>query len=113
MVRAGICTPVIDVMDVEIEKLPEAKRPRTGTVIALLSIAAATFSYLGAYAVTGALAQANVIRPLSRNPDPRPIWALASFCTMMLGSLLMALMMRYLSYRQNRRIDQIGEEEPI
>jgi hypothetical protein len=100
----------LNAMDVDDVPLAPAK-PRTLTVLALLVTAAATFSYLGAYAITDALVKSNVIRPFSRNPDPRPLWATLGFVGTMTAFLLVALLMRYLSGMQFRRIDRMGESE--
>lgn len=90
---------------------PAPAKPRTLTVLALLVTAAATFSYLGAYAITDALVRSNVIRAFSRNPDPRPLWAALGFVSVMTAFLLVAMLMRYLSWKQFRRIDQMGESD--
>jgi ABC-type branched-subunit amino acid transport system permease subunit len=95
----------------ESDGLPGVQRPKTLTVLGLLVLAAGTFSYLGAYAMTAALVEAEVIRPLAKHPDPRPMWALSTFAGMLIASLLIAGVMRYLSSRQFRRIDRMNEEE--
>ena len=92
----------------ETETAPAGK-PRTVTVLGVLALAAAIFSYLGAYAVTDALAKANVIAAVPRSPDPRLRWAAISFAILMVTSLLIGGIMRRLSLRQFRRIDQMLE----
>ena len=90
---------------------PAETKPRTGSVLALLLIAAATFSYLGAFAIPDALVRANVVRPFPHNPDPRPLWAMTGFAGVLTAFLLMALLMRYLSWRQFRKIDRMSEAQ--
>lgn len=102
---------VLDSAEMFREEAPPAPtKPNTFMVLALLVVAAATFSYLGAFAVTRALADANVIRAIPKDPDPRPLWAVISFAGLLAGFVLTALVMRYLSWRQFRRIDRIAEE---
>ena len=86
-------------------------KPRIWKVVGLLVTAAATFSYMGAYSVTDALAKVNVIHPVPRDHDPRPLWAAIGFVTIMTGCLLVAVLMRHLSSRQFRCIDQMNEGE--
>jgi len=85
--------------------------PKTTTVVLLLVVAAATFSYLGAYAVTGALVSQGIIAPLPRDPDPRLRWALTAFAGMMLTFGAAALALRQMSRRQFSRIDRMNDAE--
>jgi len=57
---------------------PPQATPRALTVLAMLALAALTFSYLGAYAVTNALVAENVISPFAQGRDPRPRWRQAT-----------------------------------
>lgn len=84
-------------------------KPRTLTVLALLMTAAATFSYLGAFAATDALAKAQVIRPIPHHPDPRPLWAIMGFTALLAAFIAMATFVGYLNKRQFRRIDEMVE----
>jgi len=79
-----------------------APRPRTMTVLSLLAVAAATFSYLGAFAVTNALANADIIPPIPRDPDPRLRWAAIGFVSLMLSFGVIAFFLRQMSRRQFR-----------
>lgn len=87
---------------------PEA-RPRTLTVLMLLSVAALVFSYLGAYALTGALAAADVISQWPPDADPRPRNMLFGFVALLVLFTMTAGGFRLLSSRQLRRIDAMAE----
>ena len=95
----------------EDDSAPAESKPRLWKVVGLLVIAAATFSYMGAYSVTDALAKVNVIRAVPKDHDPRLLWAAIGFVTIMTGFLLIAVLMRHLSSRQFRCIDQMNEGE--
>lgn len=84
-------------------------KPRTWTVLGLLVAAAGTFSYLGAFAATDALAKVDVIRPIPKDHDPRLLWAAIGFVTIMTLFLVAAIVMRHLSARQFRCIDRMNE----
>lgn len=86
-------------------------KPKTATVLALLLVAAATFSYLGAYCMTDALAHANIIRAIPRDHDPRPRWAAISFVGMVAAFIGTALILRFWSGRHFRRIDKMLEAD--
>src|SRR5579871_6372175 len=88
-----------------------APKPNTLAVLALLAMAAGIFSYLGAYAVTNALANADIIRPISRAHDPRLRWALSGFAMLMTFFGLFALVFRIIGRRQVRRIDRMNDGE--
>ena len=94
--------------DVEIEFAEEA-RPRTVTVLVLLSVTALVLSYLGAYALAGALHNAEL---LTWNPgdDPRPRWFITGFLGLSSGFALIGGAFRLLSWRQLRRIDSMADE---
>jgi hypothetical protein len=93
------------------EATAHAPKPNTWTVVGLLTVAAATFSYLGAYAATNALASAELIRPISHDHDPRPRWALMGFVFLMSLFGLLAMVSRIIGRRQVRRIDRMNESE--
>ncbi|HSZ57893.1 MAG TPA: hypothetical protein VK797_19675 [Tepidisphaeraceae bacterium] len=82
-------------------------KPKLSMVLGLLVLAAMTFSYLGAYAVTSALANAQMIPPISRDHDPRLRWALCSFVVIMTLCGAVAAFLRLLSRRQFQRIDKM------
>lgn len=96
----------------EPEDRPDAEpRPmRTAPVVALLVLAAGLFSYLGGYAVVGALLAAELISPWAPDRDPRPRWALVTFALMLLTFSSIAWLLRTSSRRQLRRIDEIERE---
>jgi hypothetical protein len=84
-------------------------RPRTITVLTVLIAAAAGFSYLGAYAVANALKQAEVIT-WPAGTDPRPRWMVFGFATLLALFLAISILLRRMSKRQLRRIDELAEE---
>ena|SRR5580765_1290210 len=86
-----------------------APKPNTVTVLLLLAVAAATFSYLGAYAATNALANAEIIPPINHEHDPRLRWALTGFVLLMICFGVIALLFRIVNRRQFRRIDRMNE----
>lgn len=89
---------------------PPAK-PSTITVLLLLAATAAVVSYLGAYALRDALARANLLHPAAGARDMRLFWAVVTFTAQMAAFLCVALVMRVLSWRQFRRIDQISDPD--
>ena len=93
------------------EATAHAPKPNTWTVVGLLLVAAATFSYLGAYAVTSALASAELIRPISHEHDPRLRWALTCFVGLMIAFSLIALVSKIIGRRQVRRIERMNDAE--
>jgi hypothetical protein len=101
--------------DIETIDGPECvePKPKVAAVLGLLVLAALTFSYLGAYAATSALANAEMIRPISREHDPRLRWALCMFVIIMSLFGLVALVMRLVSRRQFARIDEMNEAEEV
>ncbi|HEY2589216.1 MAG TPA: hypothetical protein VGI81_25960 [Tepidisphaeraceae bacterium] len=91
------------------DSLPVEAKPGTWKVLLLLILAAGTFSYLGAYAATDALAKVDVIRPISHEHDPRPVWAAIIFGAIMTLFLAAAVLMRCASGRQFKEIDRMNE----
>ena len=85
------------------------RRPRTLTVLVLLALAAMVFSYLGAYALAGALAAADVISQWAPDDDPRPRNMMLGFVALMVLFTMTAGGFRLLSHRQLRRIDAMAE----
>jgi ABC-type branched-subunit amino acid transport system permease subunit len=73
-------------------------------------LAALTFSYLGAYAVAGALMDSDVLAHWPLGHDPRPRWMACLFGALMAASLLVSVVARFLSRRQLNRIDAMAEE---
>ena len=87
-----------------------APKPNTLAVLSLLAVAAAIFSYLGAYAATNALVVAEMIHPIPHDHDPRLRWALTGFGAIMLVCGLVALVSRIVGRRQVRKIDSMMDE---
>jgi ABC-type branched-subunit amino acid transport system permease subunit len=79
-------------------------------VLALLTLAALTFSYLGAYAVAGALVDSDVLAHWPPGHDPRPRWMACLFGMLLGASFLVSAIARFLSRRQLSRIDAMAEE---
>ena len=92
------------------ETIPAGK-PRTATVLGLLALTSLTFSYLGAYAVSGALVSAEVIRAWPPGADPRPKWLAIGFCSLLASFVLLGGVARCLSRRQLRSIDAMDQED--
>ena len=90
------------------EPQPQPERPgvRALKVIVLLVITAGVFSYLGAFALTDALARANMIRPLSHDHDPRLKWAAISFVGILVSFGGIGLLIRFLGVRPSRKLEQ-------
>jgi hypothetical protein len=91
------------------DESPPDVRPRTSTVLVLLVLAAALFSYIGAYPMTKALAGANLIAPITSEHDPRPIWAASAFVAMLLAAGMVAVALRFMSRQQLKSIDTMEE----
>jgi H+/Cl- antiporter ClcA len=80
-------------------------QPRTTTVITLLTIAAVTFSYLIAYAMTSALLKAEILKPWPHDHDPRPKWFAMIFLILTGIFLTIGLIARFATRRQLNQID--------
>ena len=87
------------------------RKPKTATVLGLLALTSLTFSYLGAYAVSGAMVSAEMIRPWAPGSDPRPKWLAIGFGLLLTCFLCLGGVARCLSKRQLRRIDEMDEGE--
>ncbi len=85
-------------------------KARTTSVLLLLTLAALTFSYLGAFAVGGALVDSDVLPHWVPGHDPRPRWMLCLFGVLLGASMLVSMIARILSRRQLSRIDAMAEE---
>ena len=88
---------------------PEAK-PRTVTVLGLLALTSLTLSYLGAYAVSGALVESDVVRRWPPEADPRQAWLASGFCVLLVAFCVIGCAVRFFSQRQLRQIDEMSEE---
>ena len=91
--------------------VPPVKGPRTSTVLALLSVAAAIFSYLLAYCLVNALVAADVMTRWSPGRDPRPKAFLAVFVGLMALFVALGAVARWLSRRQLSRIEEMESDE--
>lgn len=89
------------------------RRPRTLTVLVLLSVLAIIVSYLFAFALTGALASADVIKQWPRGQDPRAKWFLVTFVVVMGCFTLFGALARLSSRRQLRHIDAMEDAEAV
>ena len=85
-------------------------RPRTITVLGLLSLTALTFSFIGSYAAYNALVSAGLIQKFTGR-DPRPKWLLIGFCVLMLVFMGVGEFFRFLSKRQFKAIDAMADAE--
>ena len=94
------------------DEVLEAK-PHTATVLGLLALTSLVFSYLGSYAVAGAMVQAEMLRPWAADADPRPRWLLTAFCVLMLCFMFLGAAARQLSRRQLKDIDEMSEGEAV
>jgi hypothetical protein len=100
--------------DVEAMSDPEAgvelPKANTATVIGLLGLTSLTFSYLGAYAVSGALVRAEVLHRWRPDADPRPKWLILGFCVLLTAFVGIGTLARHLSRRELRQIDEMSDE---
>jgi uncharacterized membrane protein YhdT len=94
----------------EFEGAPADARPRTATVIGLLAVTAAIFSYLLSYAVANALVAADVVKPWQRGHDPRPKWFIISFVVLNCVFLGAGWLMRHSSARNIKEIELMEDE---
>jgi hypothetical protein len=85
-------------------------KPRTTTVLGLLALTSLTLSYLGAYAVSGALVEADVIGRWQPESDPRPAWLATGFSVLLVAFVVIGCGVRFLSQRQLRQIDEMSSE---
>ncbi len=92
----------------ESEHLAQAPR-RLLMPVVLLLMAGGVASYLACFALPNALVGAELMSPWPPNADPRPMWMLKTFCWIAGSLALLGGIMRFLSWRQCRRIDAIGE----
>src|SRR4051794_21267649 len=81
-------------------------KPKTATVLGLLALTSLTLSYLGAYAVAGALVEADVLRRWHPDADPRPRWLITAFSVLLGMFVSFGGLVRFLSQRQLRKIDE-------
>jgi hypothetical protein len=94
----------------EVEGAAPPAKPNTATVLGLLALTSLTFSYLGAYAVSSALVQAEVLHRWQPGHDPRPIWLVAGFVLLLVVFVGLGGLARFLSKRELRHIDEMSED---
>jgi hypothetical protein len=94
----------------DFEGAPPVTKPKLATVIGLLALTSLTFSYLGAYAVSGALVQAEVLHRWQPGHDPRPKWLVAGFVLLLTAFVGIGGLARFLSRRELRHIDKMSED---
>jgi hypothetical protein len=88
---------------------PQLPKPKTITVLGVLTGASLVLSYLGSYAFTNAMLSAEMIKPWAEGNDPRPRWLLISFCSLMLVFMGIGGICRFLSRRQLQSIDATAD----
>ena len=97
--------------EVEFESAPSiSARPRTTTVVGLLIGVAGIISYLTSYAMANALVAAEIVKPWTKDHDPRPKWFAAGFVILILAFTAIAAIVRHSSARHLREIDQMETE---
>jgi hypothetical protein len=93
----------------ETDTINPPQPPRTLTVLGLLALTALTFSYLVSYALTNALVAAQVVQPWSTGHDPRPKRLIVGFCVLMLAFVVLGDLLRRMSKREARVIDEMAD----
>ena len=91
------------------ETPPPSKKSRTLLVLLMLVVAAAAFSYLWAYAVPDVLIANDLLSRWPEGTDPRPRRLGVTFAGMMGAFLMLGMTARFVSSRQLRSIDAMGE----
>ena len=91
--------------------VPPSGWTKTITVLALLLVAAMVFSYLAAFAATGALLSAGLIDKWPPHADPRPRWMMIAFCSMTGSFTLIATVTKLAAWRQMKRLDASADAE--
>jgi hypothetical protein len=94
----------------EFEGAVPIAKPNTATVLGLLALTSLTFSYLGAYAVSGALVQAEVLHRWQPGTDPRPKWLVAGFFLLLTAFVGVGGLARFLSRRELKQIDEMSDD---
>lgn len=92
------------------DEVPEDAKPNPMFVLALLILAAFTLSYLGSYAISGALVKAELLSPWTVGRDPRPIWLATGFFVL-LGVFTSGLLVaRHVSRQSIRELERAEKE---
>ncbi len=97
-------------MQEEIQEPQDASPPKTLTVVCILVAVGLIASYLWAYALTNALVAAEVISRWPPGRDPRPMRMCLGFVTMMSVFTIVAGVAQWMSRRQLKRIDEMGDD---
>jgi hypothetical protein len=87
------------------------KKPNSVLVVALVTGAAALFSWLGCYAIVGVLQANEVISVYSSHNDPRLRWFFQSFSVLLATFSSMALLLHLWTRRQMQYMDVLEHEE--
>lgn len=89
------------------DMIHEDRRPRTASVLLLLSLAALVFSYLWAYCLSDALVAADILAPISRENDPRPRWLVTSWLSLTALFIVFGWICRFATSRQMKALEQM------
>lgn len=100
--------PELSIISVD-EGEVRTEKPKTLVVLLLLVGAAAVLSFLGSYALSDVLVQADIVGKWTAGNDPRPRWMLTSFVVLLGGFTLIGMLARQASNSQLRRIDAIAD----
>jgi uncharacterized ion transporter superfamily protein YfcC len=95
----------------EDEDKPGMKPPRTMTVMVFLAVFATVLSWISCYAIPNALVAADVLKPFTSGPDPRPRWMVTAFIIIFAACGLISMLLGWMSRRQLRRIDSTADAE--
>jgi membrane associated rhomboid family serine protease len=101
----------MNVNEVEFESAPPATaRPKTTTVVGLLIAVAGILSYLLSYATANALVAAEVVKPWTKETDPRPRWFAIGFVILISLFGAIAALIRHSSAAHLRQIEEMEKE---
>jgi TRAP-type C4-dicarboxylate transport system permease small subunit len=92
---------------------PARRGARTLFAMLVLVSAAATFSYLSAYAVSDALVSADVMKRWPDGSDPRPRNMACVFAGVLTFFVAVGVIARTLTGRQLRQIDAMSDAEVL
>jgi hypothetical protein len=84
-------------------------KPQTLLVLLLMVSAAGALSFLGSYALSSVLIEAEVLSPWTAGNDPRPRWLVMSFAGLLGFFGALAAVARQVSRSQLRRIDAMAD----
>jgi hypothetical protein len=90
---------------------PPAPKPRTFTMVIVLLLVLLAFSYLIAFALTGALISEKIISPFMAAHDPRPRIMCGIFGGLLWICLIVLAIFRWSSRKQLSSIDALSEAE--